>query len=240
MKMSYETELRKELKDRSTGRWEYEVIDCCYSGKDGDLEPSGDQGVSLVECTDTHAILVGHLYASLVGNDVCINFREQQEGESDEEHWEAYEKARDSYLSYAQQVVCEIPARVEWDGGDWAVSMDEKFRVGLVFKGDGTFDPEATADAVEEGYDKVVAPLVLELSGVHDTLDQLSGWKDGEGNSIKDGDPCLLAAWSPHLSHEFVEGVGFVVADDDKKEYVKTFNTEEEATAYCEKYGAQS
>lgn len=92
------------LTDQSTGRWQWDRIHCCMTGKDADLEACGQQGIELVSVTDTKVYFNVHCGTTHAGTDVSLNV--QPEIENDDVKYEA---ALDAYLEQAQEVVCSGP-----------------------------------------------------------------------------------------------------------------------------------
>jgi hypothetical protein len=93
--------LMKELKERTTGRWHYDQIDYCWTGKDADLVWHGYQGLHVDFIDDRNVVATVHC-----GKTVC----------TDEEHPEADEEY--------QEAVCGCPFTGDWSGDDWFLTYE--------------------------------------------------------------------------------------------------------------------
>ena len=182
-----EQELREALKERSTGRWSWDKIDCCFTGKDADLESWGQQGVELQKVVDGVAYCVAHILAVVAGNEVCLNLpvgtTEDDEG-----------GAVDAYMDQAQEIVIGSGFMGEWDGDDWVLSEAIYFSVVL----EGAEDPVgAICDLAEERLQDAETALVF----MNLLLDELAGWKeradyDDEWINCEAGTPGPCSVWS--------------------------------------------
>jgi hypothetical protein len=146
---------------------------CCLTGKDADLEPHGRQEIIVEEIKGEDIECFAEVVKTFVGSDVALNL--PKEIENDEEQ---YEQARELYLDEAQEIVigCDVPG--EWDGEDWCMVEAVPFRVHL------RESAEETAKAIVEYAERVLEPLVRELTLADHMLNVLAGWNDEEGNSL--------------------------------------------------------
>lgn len=126
--------LLSELKNRTTGRWHYDQIDYCWTGKDADLDWHGYQGLHVDFIDDVQVKATVH-----AGKTVC----------PDEEHPEANEEYTEA--------VCGCPFPGEWSGDDWFLTTEIPTMVKTVLNEEtGELDAEKTADAL---YDAAQAAL---------------------------------------------------------------------------------
>jgi hypothetical protein len=184
-----EQELRQALKERSTGRWGWDKIDCCFTGKDADLEPWGQQGVELQKVVDGVAYCVAHILAVVAGNEVCLNL---PVGISEEDE----EKALGVYMDQAQEIVVGCGLGGEWDGDDWVLSEAIYFSVDL----EGAEDPVA---AICDRADVCLQPYETDLVFMNQLLDELAGWKERADDddgwiNCEAGKPGPCSVWSLH------------------------------------------
>jgi len=173
-------DIKAELRKQNDGRWEWEQIDYCFTGKDADLEPWGDQGVEVVRCDDDGVHCCAHIGKTFVGDDVCLNL--QPEIENDDEAWE---KAREAYLDQAQEIVAGCAVAVEFTV-PWENDDDDP-------------DLDALTKAIIAEAEKALAPLEQDLAGADEALEMLAGWKtyDENGDLVHcpEGQPGPEAAW---------------------------------------------
>jgi len=192
-------EVRTELKALSTGRWEWDKIDCCMTGKDADLEPWGDQGIELVSADEDKITCMARIMKTFAGDDVCLNTPWDLAPEAERERLE--ERAVSQYLDAAQEIVCGCSVPGEWDGDSWVMSEAVEFSVPWVMSGDGvTPDYAATARSAALAADSALEPVVAELKLADDAMNLLAGWStlSADGSIIKTtaGNPGPEAAWS--------------------------------------------
>lgn len=180
-----------ELKERDTGRWQWDRIHCCVTSKDADLEPWGQQGIELVSVTPTKVTFYVHCGITYAGTDVCLNVPPEIE-ECDYKS----DKALDAYLEQAQEVVCSSPGNGSWDGDSWYFSDCIKASVPVVRDSLGDADVEHTVLAMIREFERVVEPWDRETSGVSEILSQLAGWHNADGTKCEVGKP-TCAAWMP-------------------------------------------
>lgn len=167
--------LDSELKKLSTGRWEWDQIACCWTGKDADLEDHGHQGLSLTVCDEDTVHGLAHILVTVAGTDVCLNT--PWDDAPDEVRTDLEEKALKLYLDQAENMVCGCSLPGEWDGDSWILADSAPFDVDWVMKGDGcTPDYEETAVRALEAAQKAIAPLSKEATLLGETLSMLAGW----------------------------------------------------------------
>jgi len=169
------TEVMEILRENDSGRWDYDKIHCCITGKDADLEPWGQQGIELLGTsytrTEYHARLRVHVGKTWAGTDVCLNLPNDI---SDED----YRKAVDEYLEQAQEVVCSVPGEGYWSGDDWYVSDAFDVTVPITLNpDDDSVDKEATWQSIYAAYENAVENWDREMSYADDVLEAFAGWK---------------------------------------------------------------
>lgn len=190
-------EIETVLRNHDTGRWDWEKITCCLTGKDADLEPWGDQGIELGSCDEDGVNFTVHGYKTFAGDDVCMNTTPEQD--EDEGFWE---KARGAFLDQAQEVVCGCNSAGEWTGDDWGMTFEEDGFVNWVLKDDDTtVDYEETALAVIKKAEEMLSPWEEEMRLADDIMSALAGWhtwdKDkGEYVKCQPGKPGPEAVWN--------------------------------------------
>lgn len=169
------SEVMEILKEHDSGRWDYDNIHCCITGKDADLEPCGQQGLELLGTTSSRteykAQLRIHVGKTIAGLDVCLNLPDDT---SDED----YDKARKDYIEQAQEVVCGIPFDGYWSGDDWYVSDTFDITVPITLNPeDDSVNKEATWNSIYAAYEDAVEDWDREVSTANDILGCLAGWK---------------------------------------------------------------
>lgn len=175
--------LLKELKGWDTGRWSWDEIDICLTGKDADLEPWGMQGFKVVSADDDGVTLACHGFKTVCGNDVCLNY---PDGMSEEEQ----DKFRELYLDQAQEIVCGCGAAGEWDGDDWCLSVEETIKVPWVLTRKlGKPSYIRTARSCLKAVEKALSYWESEVTLCDAMLSQLSGWRDGKDKPCPEGKP---------------------------------------------------
>jgi len=169
------SEVMEIIKEHDSGRWDYDEIHCCITGKDADLEPCGQQGIELLGTsysrTEYQAKLRIHVGKTIAGTDVCLNLPNDI---SDED----YDKAREEYIDQATEVVCSIPFDGYWSGDDWYIS--DQFDITVPIKlnpEDDSVDREATWKSIYAAYEEAVLGWDKEISNADDILSCLAGWK---------------------------------------------------------------
>lgn len=189
----FKDDLLAELKDRDSGRWRWDRIHCCMTGKDADLDPWGQQGIELTSVNTTWVSFYVHCGITYVGTDVSLNLPpeiEKCDYKSD--------KALDAYMEQAQGVVCNSPGTGSWDGDSWYFSDQITCRALVRYKAfTSDFDVTGTVDAMIEKFHQVVESWDREASGVNEILNQLAGWHNADGTKCEPGKP-TCAAWMPN------------------------------------------
>lgn len=181
-------EVLAELKKLSSNRWQWEKIDCCWTGKDADLEACGQQGLHLDYVDEEHAHATVHAGSTQAGIDVCLNFPDTATEEEND-------KARDAYIDQMTEVVCGCGYPGEWSGDDWYLTTEHQIKVPVVFNEDDTVNAEATAEALITEGEKSLKAWDEEMSYVDLAGCQLAGWKDAKGRRMKEGRVPKCAAW---------------------------------------------
>ncbi len=177
------------LKEHDTGRWQYNQIDCCLSGKDADLE-SGYYGIQLKAVDDEFAYCVARMGKTVAGDDVCLNLKPEQENDE-----AFFEKARQAYLDMMYECVCGCGYSGNWSGDDWFLDYDEEFKVPIVMDDENGTDAVKTVAAILSEAEKVMAPFEKEMEHIELAGSQLAGWKDARGRRMKEGRVPKCAAW---------------------------------------------
>jgi hypothetical protein len=175
------------LKKHDTGRWQYDKIDCCLSGKDADLE-LGYQGIQLNSIDDEFAYATVRSGKTVVGDDCCFNLPDNA---SDE----LFEKARQAYLDQMYEIVCGCGYSGYWSGDDWFISYEEQIKVPIILDEENGTDGEKTAEALLAEAEKVLKPFEKEMEYLELAGSQLAGWKDARGRRMKEGRVPKCAAW---------------------------------------------
>ena len=166
--------LLQAAKEFDTGRWDWEPIHLCLTGKDADLEPWGQQGIEFVSCDEDNVHIVVHGYKTHVGTDVSLNLPPEIENDD-----EKYDAALEAYLDAAQAVICGNGWPGEWDGDSWYMTFREEASVPWVYADDGvTPDYPATVQACIDKANEVIAPWEKAMAADDKYLNQLAGWRD--------------------------------------------------------------
>lgn len=124
-----------------SGRWSWDRIHICLTGKNGDLDPCGQQGIEIVSCDDEGVLIRVHAGKTVAGLDVSLAV----DYDTDEEH----QAALDEYLDIATEIVCGTEYPGEWSGDDWYIHHSEDIRVAWVKIEDGYDYDQTIADCVE-------------------------------------------------------------------------------------------
>lgn len=157
--------VRLLLQENSSGRWNWDRIDCCITGKDADLEPHGQQGIELLRCSDTEAECIAHVGVTISGTDVSLNCDDAD-----------YESRLEDYLAVAQEIVCGIPGSGYWSGDDWYCSDEIPFKASLYFKDDDSLDADRTWCSIIKAFDDAVRRWDEETALASDALEAAAGW----------------------------------------------------------------
>ena len=192
------SELLVALEPWDTGRWNYAPVSdgkgICLTGKDGDLEASGHQGIELVSADEDGVTFRVRAGATFVGNDVCLNLRPR-----DEQNEQVFYAYREAYLAQAQEVICGIPFPGFWTGDDWYIHHEsELLRAEWeVFSHDGNeieFDYGGTAARIVAVAEHNLKDWEREIGIAHEILDVIAGWRDDQDERVPpktDDDPAL-------------------------------------------------
>lgn len=180
--------VRHKLKDWDTGRWDWERIDCCLTGKNADLDPWGCQGLEVSRCDEDHVTVIAHAYKTFAGTDVCLNIGEVSDDE--------YDKCLDAFLDQAQEVMCGCDSAGEWDGDSWIMTFEETLQVSWVIGVDGVVNYAATAEEIVKAVQAAIKPWEDEMVLADDIMNQLAGWRDENNDSVEEGHTPSCAAWA--------------------------------------------
>lgn len=185
-----------KLKERDTGRWQWDEIDCCWTGKYADLDPWGYQGLHLDSVDDDYIYATAHVGKTFVGTDVTLNVPKWVD---EQESCKTLDAVHDIYMEQAEAVVCGCAVAGEWDGDSWFMSDSQKFKVAIKYNKDGETDIEAAVDALISEGEKAIAHFERELVMADQMMNQLAGWttvrRNGKTHLHKDGRPCRGSAW---------------------------------------------
>ena len=185
-------EVIEAVKKHDTGRWRWEKIHACFTGKHADLDPWGMQGIQILSCNEDGVTIVAHGGKTFAGLDVCLNLPPEMDGDD-----EAYYKCREAFLELATEVICGTASEGEWDGESWFMTMHEEATVPWVYGEDGvTPDYEKTAQACIDKAQELIEPWEKEMADADKYMSQIAGWRDAEGNLCEVGKPAC-AAWMP-------------------------------------------
>lgn len=177
------------LKERDSGRWRWDKIDCCMTGKDGDLTDTGQQGIEFRHIHDGKVYFYVHCGITYAADDVSLNLPDGVDSET-------WNKALNAYLEQAQHVIRSGPGVGEWDGDGWYFSDRLECNAGLVYH-DGVFHLDATMQSIFECFDTSVEGWDREAAGVSLQLNQLAGWRNMDGTLCEPYKP-TAAAWMPN------------------------------------------
>lgn len=161
--------LQIELMQHSTGRCGQDEV-CCLTGKDADLEPWGEQWITLDSADEEQAHCTFRAYVSVAGTDVCLNLPEKTTEEE-------YEKAQNEYLEQATEIVCGANLAGEWDGDSWILGTQESFDVNWHYLKDDTPDYPKTVEEIMKALTPVQNRWEEEVIPMNDYLNEAAGWK---------------------------------------------------------------
>lgn len=181
--------IRKEMESRSSGRWEWDKAHLVFTGKDADLEPWGQQALELISVDEETVKFKLHYGASIAGDDVCLNLPREIEQDGSNEGWKRFDEIRQVYLDAAQEVVCGTGCDFGgyWSGDDWWIDYEVDLSVPVIIDDEGVPKVSEIVDAMEAAAQKDITYWEEELGMAHDILDQVAGWKDGDGNHVPSG-----------------------------------------------------
>lgn len=171
MEEDWISDVLAELHKHNTGRWKWDRIECSWTGKDADLEPTGHQGVGDVRADDRGVQATVLAMCCHAGTEV--SFREDlPESATDKD----YEDRVEGYLEQAYHIICGCGFDGEWDGDDWLTSYEGDVSVEWVVRDDGEVDIPATAVALLDVAEKSLAGWDKEMTYVSKELNRLAGW----------------------------------------------------------------
>ncbi len=164
--------IQSALRKRSTGRWRWDAIDCCWTGKDADLEPFGNQGCILIAVDEEFATVEVHAGKTFVGLDVSLNLPKHADRSE-----KLSDAARDIYMKQAQGVVCGCGTSGEWDGDSWYMNYKGVIKVPIIpNEGKTDVDDEKMAEAILTAAKASLAGWEREIGLADDMLNVLAGW----------------------------------------------------------------
>jgi len=184
------------LKKRDSKRWRWDALDCCWTGKDADLEPWGHQGCTLISVDEEYATVEVHAGKTFVGTDVTLNLPRKVENSN-----ATHDKVLDVYMEQAQEIVFGCGASGEWDGDSWYMTHRQVIKVPVIPNEDQTdVDAEKTADAIVTAAKASLADWEREIGVANEMIEVLSGWKKYNRKKelvpCKEGKPGPGSAWA--------------------------------------------
>jgi len=182
--------LKKVLNDRNSGRWDWDVIDYCWTSKDADLEPHGHQGLSLGSVTSTHEGVTVRFTVrggkTFVGQDVSLNVPKHVEEDD-----KIYQKILDIYLEHAENNVMCLSSAGEWDGDSWWMTYQDEVEVKFPIKFDEDENPEKWAEEIIKKAQEDIKGWSDEMELGDRYQEELAGW-------IHEGKKCELEKPGPN------------------------------------------
>lgn len=164
-------QIRAALREFCSGRWDWDAIDCCLTGKHADLDWHGHQGIELLSADEEYAVCTLHVGVTVAGEDVFL----ARDYETSEEHSAAVEE----YLEIAQEIVWASPLPSgEWTGDDWYLYGSYDFRVPLTVTPEGDFNYAEAASEIIAAAHETVAPLEEELKFMKAALNRAAGYAE--------------------------------------------------------------
>lgn len=187
--------IKAALVEIDTGRWDWDRITCCLTGKNANLEPCGYQGIELIEATRGGVHFVVHGGKTFTGDDMSLNLSEQ-----DNEDEEVYERARAAFMEQAQLVIEGTYSGYggqggEWTGVDWFLTFEISSKVQWSRRKDGSIDYARTASRIHDRALQIIKPWEDEMILADKMMSQLAGWIDEKGANCEEGSPASCAAW---------------------------------------------
>ena len=165
------TPIIEALRQHCTGRWVWEKIHCCLTGKNSDLDASGQQGIEVLKIKNDNVICVAHIGFTVPGTDVSLNVADDI---SDQE----YDKKLDSYMDAAGEIVVDYGLfGCEYTGDDWYQSEEIEFSVPLMLnEKTDEIDLRKTVQTIIQKAEEVLAGPVLRVAELDKQLNELAGW----------------------------------------------------------------
>jgi hypothetical protein len=196
------SELIAELGERGSRHWRWDQIHCCLSGKDGDLDPTGDQGIEVLRSDETTVTCAIHISCTHADVDVCLNLPSSFERDATDEQHEAIAAI---YSKRSVEIVCNTGHLLSpsHDGDCWNLSGYDVFTAHWVMSSDGeTPDYSATADAVIVLAEAAMEPLEAEAIDISDQLSVLAGWSYRNSKDklldCPNGQPGIESVWTTY------------------------------------------
>lgn len=184
-------EVQTALKAFDTGHGQG---DCCWTGKNADLDPEGEQGFTFESINDEYATGTAYISTTFAGLDACLNLPDWVEEDD-----ETFEKVRDIWMEQADLVVCGCAVSGEWTGNDWCMYELFPVRVKTVLTADGDTDAKATAEALIKAAKEALSGAETELILAHQMMETLAGWctyhADNTSTNYPEGEPCEGSVW---------------------------------------------
>jgi hypothetical protein len=184
----------RALAPYDSGRWSYDKIHCCITGKDADLEPWGQQGIEIVTADRKTVTIRVHGGKTFAGTDACLNLPKRIEKSR-----KLMEKAVDAFLEQAQEVVCGTytgygDTEGGWTGDDWYLSFNITAKLRWSRTRTGRISFRRTARRIHDKANALIEPWAKEMALADRLMSQLAGWIDGNGKRCRAGRPSACAA----------------------------------------------
>ena len=188
--------IQAALKKRDSGRYGWDAIDCCWTGKDADLEPWGQQGCMLISVDDEFATVEVHASKTFAGTDVTLNLPKHAEDDD-----EVSDGVLEIYMKQAEGIVCGCGSSGEWDGDSWLMTYKGTIKVPVIPNEDETdTDHEKTAEAIITAAEASLADWEKEIGMADEIMEVLAGWKKYNRKKelvrCKEGRPGPGSAWA--------------------------------------------
>jgi len=167
------------LTEYGTRHWDYDKIDICLTGKDSELEVSGEQGFRVIKANKDGVTIEIHCGKTVPGQDVCLNV-----GSKVEANDKKYAKRLEQYMEVAQELVNGCGISGDWTGDDWYLYETRSFTVPWrTEKGKRSY--KVTAEAIIEAVNKAVEPWEEQMGYLNEGIGQAAGWRTVTGRKRK-------------------------------------------------------
>jgi hypothetical protein len=199
--MKNHDELEKRLKDNNlppferlkaalnladSGRWQWDEIDFCWTGKYADLDAWGYQGLHLDKVEDGRAYATVHTGKTIPGDDVTLNIPDNITDD-------VYQRVREIYLEQAQEAVIGCGYSGDWSGDDWFLT--DSFQIVVPYT-----TPEETVIALESAAMESLKEWEKAMGKVDSMTNQLAGWENHRGKHMQEGHYPKCSVWAQYRS----------------------------------------
>ena len=193
MKTKTEAAVLAELKKYGK-RWDWDGVDCTWTGKDADLETHGYQGCKLIRIDKGVATVEVHAGKTVAGTDVCLNTPRRASRR-------AQDSALEYYLKKVTAVICDCSYHGYWSGDDWFITHEVTIEVPVVTAKYGKVDAETTASAIVMAAEESLKDWDRECEAMEEILSVISGWSSYRPSRKKhfrrkEGHPGPGSAWA--------------------------------------------